>query len=169
MIDWAKKSVVLSALIFASCFCYAEDYYEKALQSFYNKKSNDALIYLKNALKENSQHLPSKLLLSKIYLEKEDAYAALETLNEALNMGADGNLTTYGFAKAYLMTGDFEKVIQLDLDILDNQNSFDKEIYDYNKQIFELETENERKEMCVGNSQERKRGGKQPKGRGRIN
>jgi len=89
------------------------DNYEKALQSFYQNKINETFIHLKNALKDDPTHLPSKILLAKVLLQKGEADAAIYYIKEALALGADANLTTLTLAKAYIQKREYLKVISL--------------------------------------------------------
>jgi putative PEP-CTERM system TPR-repeat lipoprotein len=69
-----------------------ENSYEKAAAAFAENNVNDAFIFVKKALQENSEHLPSKLLISKIFFDAGNLPAVEEELYEALELGADINL-----------------------------------------------------------------------------
>lgn len=105
-------------------FAQSEDYYEKALQSFNLKKSNESLIHLKNSLKEHPEHLPSKLLLGRVYLDTRNANAAIEILEEAISFGADINLTTILLMKAHILNRNYLTVIDQNHDKLNKNNQF---------------------------------------------
>lgn len=92
----------------------AEDFYELALQSYYQKDISTAEIHLKNALKNNPQNVPAKLLLAKVYIEKKSPHLAEQELNEALLKGADFNLVVEPLARSLLFQGKYKEVIQLD-------------------------------------------------------
>jgi len=91
--------VVLVVLLFVTTFVVAtaqantvENSYESAATAFAEHKVNDAFIFVKKALQENPQHLPSKLLISKIFFDAGNLPAVEEELYEALALGADINL-----------------------------------------------------------------------------
>lgn len=66
--------------------------YENAATAFAENKMNDAFIFVKQALQENPEHLPSKLLMSRLYFDAGNLPAVEEELYEALELGADINL-----------------------------------------------------------------------------
>jgi len=87
--------VLLCVATFAVCKARAttvENSYENAATAFAEHKVNDAFIFVKKALQENPEHLPSKLLISKIFFDAGNLPAAEEELYEALALGADINL-----------------------------------------------------------------------------
>ncbi len=108
-----------------SVFAQPENHYEKALQSFNLKKSNETLIHLKNSLKANPEHLPSKILLAQVYLKAKNANATIDLLKEAMAFGADPNLTTILLMKAHMLNRDYQKVIDQNNDNLNKKNKFE--------------------------------------------
>jgi putative PEP-CTERM system TPR-repeat lipoprotein len=103
----------------------SSDNYEKALQSFHSSKINETFIHLKNALEEDPNHLPSKILLAKVLVLKGEDDAAIYYINEAIALGADANLTTITLAKAYMHKREFLKVIALSDTNLSKQNQIE--------------------------------------------
>ena len=81
-------------LLFSTCLIAEEisDSYELAAKAFADKKMNESFVYLKNILREQPEHLPSKILLSKIYFDAGNIEATEQELKEALLLGADINL-----------------------------------------------------------------------------
>ncbi len=92
----------------------AEDY-EKALISFNQEEFRESYIHLKNALQKTPGHLPSKLLIGRIFLIDGYPDAAITEFEEVVQAGADINLVVLPLANAYLMKGQFEQIIDLDI------------------------------------------------------
>ncbi|WP_020409338.1 XrtA/PEP-CTERM system TPR-repeat protein PrsT [Hahella ganghwensis] len=90
------------------------DNYELATKAFNEKKSNEAFIYLKNALQKNPDHLPSKILLSKVYLDAGNMEAAELELNDALGLGADINLLLPMLGSALVLQEKADDVLNLE-------------------------------------------------------
>ncbi len=92
-----KATYLVAFLIFAlttpiSAVADSENNYELAVKAFAEGKENDAFIHVKNALQENSKHLPSRILLSELYFNAGNIPAAEHELYNALDLGADINL-----------------------------------------------------------------------------
>ena len=124
----SKIYIILVFFLFfipVSATAQSSDNYEKALQSFHQNKIDETFIHLKNALQENSAHLPSKILLAKIHVLKREGDAAISYIEEAIVLGADVNLTTLTLAKAYIQKRDYLKVISLADTNLSVQNKFE--------------------------------------------
>jgi hypothetical protein len=51
--------------------------YEKALQSYHAEKFEETYIHLKNAIQFNPSHLPSQLLLGKVYQQRDNTLSAI--------------------------------------------------------------------------------------------
>ena len=98
----------------------AEDY-EKALISFNQEKFRESYIHLKNALQKTPEHLPSKLLIGRIFLIDGYPDSAITEFEEIVQAGADLNLVVIPLANAYLMSGQFEKIIELGIPSNANQ------------------------------------------------
>ncbi len=124
-----SKILILLTFLFIvfSTFVTAQssDSYEKALQSFNENKINETFIHLKNALKENSAHLPSKILLAKVHVLRKEGNPALGYIQEAIELGADLNLTTLTQAQAYILNRDYLKLLALTELKLSEQNKFE--------------------------------------------
>lgn len=85
--------------------------YENALKSFYMDDLNEAVIHLKNALKNNPEHLPSRILMAEILIAQGNGAAAEIELNNAKQRNADEKKLTPLFLEAYLLQNQYEKVI----------------------------------------------------------
>ncbi len=124
----SKISIHFSLFFFIfsiSVIAQTSDNYEKALQSFNENKINETFIHLKNALKENSTHLPSKILLAKVHVLRKEGDFALDYIQEAIELGADLNLTTLTQAQAYILNRDYLKLLALTEVKLSEQNEFE--------------------------------------------
>ncbi len=91
----------------------AAQYYEEALQSFNKNEYGESYIQLKNALNEDDNHLPSKLLMGKVLLIDGFVNDAIVEFEEVLRAGADKSLVVLPLAHAYLQASQFEDVIGL--------------------------------------------------------
>ncbi|WP_218313128.1 XrtA/PEP-CTERM system TPR-repeat protein PrsT [Alteromonas antoniana] len=91
----------------------AAQYYEEALQSFNKNEYGESYIQLKNALNEDDNHLPSKLLMGKVLLIDGFVNDAIVEFEEVLRAGADKSLVVLPLAHAYLQSSQFEDVIGL--------------------------------------------------------
>ncbi len=124
----SKISIIFYLLFFissTSATAQSFDNYEKALQSFHENKINETFIHLKNALKENSAHLPSKILLAKVHVLRKEGNSALDYIQEAIELGADLNLITLTQAQAYILNRDYLKLLALTELKLSEQNKFE--------------------------------------------
>ncbi|MBC3767907.1 XrtA/PEP-CTERM system TPR-repeat protein PrsT [Neptunicella marina] len=91
-----NKGLMLSLVLFATSIqSYAIEsvnHYEMALRAYSEQKTEEAFIHLKNALQTDPSHLPSKLLLAKVYFDNGLIDAAEKEMEDALKLGADINL-----------------------------------------------------------------------------
>lgn len=90
------------------------DNYELAAKAFAEKQPNAAFIYLKNALQQNPRHLPSKLLLSKVYFDAGNIPATEEELSESLQLGADINLVLPLLGQTLIMQRKVDTLLALE-------------------------------------------------------
>ncbi|GAA0352893.1 hypothetical protein GCM10009092_16500 [Bowmanella denitrificans] len=84
--------------------------YEAANKAYEKGKIEDAFIHLKNALQANPEHLPSRLLMGKVYFSNGNPVAAEEQFESALQLGADLNLVLPVLGTCLLMQ---QKVAEL--------------------------------------------------------
>lgn len=89
----------------------AAAFYEKALIAFNLGDSREAYIYLKNALKEDPLLLPAHLLLGRLFLNLGQGEEAQRQLLIADGLGAHRSLIQNSLARAYLMQGRPQQVI----------------------------------------------------------
>lgn len=93
-------------------------YYEEALQLFTDEDYRAAVIQLKNALQQDSTHLPSRILLGRSYLATDAPVQAEAEFLQAKKLGADRRVIDLLLAETYLQLGKFQSIldeIQLDL------------------------------------------------------
>lgn len=89
------KHLLACLLLLCSMPLWSADYsqnYESALSAYEESKIEEAFIHLKNALQENPSHLPSTLLMGKVYFTAGNMAAAEQLFDEALELGADLHL-----------------------------------------------------------------------------
>jgi len=89
----------------------AAEFYEKALIAHNLGETRTAFIYLKNALTEDPLLLPAHLLLGKIYLDLGEGEKAEKQLLIADGLGAHRSLIQNSLARAYLMQGRPQQVV----------------------------------------------------------
>jgi len=122
-----KFRIILLVTLMLSFFVNGQTsgYYEKALQSYNNDKYEDAYIYLKNALQEFPNHLPSKILLGKTLVKKSMPDTAIKELNKALELGADKNLAVAALIEAFIAEKKYQRVIDYPYIDLNENNVLD--------------------------------------------
>ncbi|MBL4802320.1 MAG: PEP-CTERM system TPR-repeat protein PrsT [Emcibacter sp.] len=81
----------------------AEKSYETALINFHANKSSKAKIHLKNALKANPRHLPSRILMAQILIKEGDGAGAEVELTFSRERGADYDQLIVLFGQAYIL------------------------------------------------------------------
>lgn len=87
--------------------------YEDALNSYNASDYDTSIIYLKNALKNQPDHLPSIVLFAENLLAKDKSEQAELLLIDAKQQGADDNRLLPLFAKTYLMQRRYDSVLEL--------------------------------------------------------
>ena len=92
----------------------ANDYFEKALSSNRLGNVDEAYIYLKNALQQEPEHLPARILMGELYFKKGDMFSTEEVLSDALNNGADINLLIYYLGYSLLAQSKIEQLLLLE-------------------------------------------------------
>lgn len=100
-----------------SPFSYADTSldYEKALSAYKDKRFDESMIHLKNALQTSPDNLPSKILMGELLTQLNQFYAAKVEFEEAISQGADISLfaDTWGAVlsklKAYQTIIDFKQ------------------------------------------------------------
>lgn len=89
----------------------AADYFEDAIVRFGSGEYRASVILLKNALRSDPAHLPSRILLGKSLLHLGDVAAAEKDLKIALEYGADESQVVTLIGSAYLVQGKYEQLL----------------------------------------------------------
>jgi len=89
------------------------DSYEKALQSFNGNDIEAAYIHLKNTLKDDSEHIPGKILMGRVLLENKYYADAVVELTEALALGGDIGFIIEPLGDALYFSHQFQDILQL--------------------------------------------------------
>ncbi len=92
--------------------------FEDALKSFYMEDLKAAVIHLKNALKNNPKHLPSRILMAEILIAQGDGAGAEIELEFAQQGNADDKKVLLLMLEAYLLQNKYDQVINKALPIL---------------------------------------------------
>ncbi|WP_148560844.1 XrtA/PEP-CTERM system TPR-repeat protein PrsT [Magnetospira sp. QH-2] len=85
--------------------------FEDAQKDFQSGNLRTSVIHLKNVLRSNPDHLPSRLLLGRIYLVIGDGESAEKELRRALDIGADQSLVIEALGEALIQQGKFFEVL----------------------------------------------------------
>lgn len=85
--------------------------FEDALKSFYMEDLNVAVIHLKNALKNNPLHLPSRILMAEILIAQGNGAGAEIELEFAAQGNADDKKIVPLLLEAYLLQNKHDQVI----------------------------------------------------------
>ncbi len=86
-------------------------HYETSLVRFTQRKYQEAIIYAKNALQQDSLHLPARILLGKAFLASGQPKLAESELILAQSMGADRSLTDISLAETYFKLRKFDELL----------------------------------------------------------
>jgi putative PEP-CTERM system TPR-repeat lipoprotein len=99
------------------------EYYEDAVAYTNRGQYEAAIIQLKNALIENPDHLPSRLLAGTVYMRTGDSFSSEKELRIALRLGAARDQVYPGLGNALL----FQRKYQAVLDTITTLNAFTPE------------------------------------------
>jgi putative PEP-CTERM system TPR-repeat lipoprotein len=86
--------------------------YEDGLAAFNGKHYRTAIIHLKNALQDNPENIPARILIGRSYLLRGDAVSAEQELTRARKAGADDALTIISLADAYYLQRKFAELLK---------------------------------------------------------
>ena len=87
-----KLSLLFIFIFFSGSASAQEDDYEAALKSYNLQDVDAAYIHVRNALQENSDNLPAKILMAEILIKLKSYNLAEVELISAIEQGADINL-----------------------------------------------------------------------------
>ena len=114
------KNSLLSSLLtlsLVSCIAFAnektDESYEKALIAFQNDEFASAIIHLKNVIKENPSHMPSRVLMAQVLITQGNGAAAQVELDRARDGKVDDDrlITLYG--QAYILQGKYDDALEV--------------------------------------------------------
>ena len=108
-----KQLFVIIYFLVLSFPVLAENYYEDALRAFENNDIETSYINLKNALQQNDENLPAKILMGHVLLRKGLYQDAIEEFRDAIQLNADPNPFIYEMGRALLFTKQFDEVLSL--------------------------------------------------------
>lgn len=101
-------------LSFFACFASANNTeYEKALESFHNANYSETIIHLKNSLKNNLEHIPSRILLAKTLLAQGNGDAAEVELLDLQGEGVDINQLVTLLAEALILQDKYDEALEI--------------------------------------------------------
>ena len=102
----------LAALPAQSAFAEtAEEFYESGVALHAEGELLGAIIQLKNALQQNPDHLPARVMLGRLHLENNEPLDAENQLKTALELGADPDLVVPILGLAWLYQGKHEEIM----------------------------------------------------------
>ncbi|NQZ22132.1 MAG: PEP-CTERM system TPR-repeat protein PrsT [Colwellia sp.] len=110
-------------VLIVSTFTYAEEknsvleQHELAQQAFNYDKNETAYIHLKNALQQDGNYIPSKVLMGKLLLRYGYINDAVLEFEEVINLGADIALFIQPFGEALLLSNKPQAVLNLAKDV----------------------------------------------------
>lgn len=87
--------------------------YEDALKSFHQKQYNETIIHLKNALKEDIDHIPSRLLLSETLIAQGKGEMAETELYDLQARGVDFNQVVALLAQSLVLQSKYKRVLDI--------------------------------------------------------
>jgi len=91
----------------------ANDDYESALKSFHQKEYSETIIHLKNALNEDIDHIPSRLLLSETLIAQGKGEMAETELYDLQARGVDFNQVVTLLAQSLILQNKYKKVLDI--------------------------------------------------------
>lgn len=109
------KGCLLGTILMSSSLVWADtaQQYDDALTAFNEGEIQSSYLLLKQVLKDNSDHLPSKLLMGRILLLDGYIGEAIDELEEVLLAGGDVNLVMPPLSRAYLFAGKYNKIFAI--------------------------------------------------------
>jgi putative PEP-CTERM system TPR-repeat lipoprotein len=112
MINAIKHSLlVLTLSIHFSLL--ANDAYEDALKSFHQQNYDETIIHLKNALKEDTDHIPSRLLLAQTLIAQGKGEMAETELYDLQASGVDFNQIVALLAQSLILQNKYKQVLEI--------------------------------------------------------
>lgn len=91
----------------------ANNPYEDALKSFHQQEYNATIIHLKNALKEDSEHIPSRILLVETLVAQGQGEMAETELYDLQASGVDFNQIIALLAQSLILQNKYQQVLDV--------------------------------------------------------
>lgn len=91
----------------------ANDAYENALKSFHQQNYDETIIHLKNALKEDTDHIPSRLLLVETLVAQGQGEMAETELYDLQASGVDFNQIVGLLAQSLILQNKYKQVLDV--------------------------------------------------------
>lgn len=91
---------------------FSNSLYEKARSAYDSGDVNEAVIHVKNALKQDSNNLPARLLFGQILLEYGELAAAEDQYRVALSLNVDKSLVILPLAQSLLLQSKFSNILE---------------------------------------------------------
>lgn len=119
-----KAAFILMLLCFSTAVLSSEieKTYEKARSAFNDNKYNEALIYIKNIIKETPDHLASHILMAEVLIADGSPSAAEIELMTAISLGADQKKLQELLAESYIQQGKFQQTLDFLPEQANNDN-----------------------------------------------
>lgn len=109
----ALKYSLLLFVLFTHLKLMANDAYEDALKSFHQQKFDATIIHLKNALKEDIDHIPSRLLLAETLIAQGKGELAETELYDLQARGVDFNQIIALLAQSLILQSKYKQVLEV--------------------------------------------------------
>ncbi len=111
------RKLIFIVFIFSSGISFAQEninkLYEKALIAYQNEAIEESIIYLKNALQLEKNHLPSRILLAQALLAQGNGALAEIELDKARAEKADKNRLVTLYAQAYILQHKYDDAMRV--------------------------------------------------------
>lgn len=115
-------AVFCLAGVHGQVFADAQTYYEQALTAFENGEQEEAYIHLKNVLQRKPGHLPGKILMGKLLVQRTLFEEGLTEFAESLRAGADINQFLSSYTHALIQTRQFQRLTRISDSALSTSN-----------------------------------------------
>lgn len=112
MLNALKYFFILFA-VFTHLNLLANDAYEEALKSFHQQAYSETIIHLKNALKEDIDHIPSRILLTETLIAQGKGEMAETELYDLQARGVDFNQIVALLAQSLILQSKYKQVLDI--------------------------------------------------------
>mgnify|MGYP000067747764 CR=1 FL=1 len=92
---------------------FANTAYEDALKSFHQKEYSTTIIHIKNALKEDIDHVPSRILLAETLVAQGKGEVAETEIYELQARGVDFNQIIALLAQSLILQNKYQRVLEV--------------------------------------------------------